>query len=201
MKKNILLIVNAALVVAVIALYVLHFCCGNDNGSKLQPIVKSGETVAVEGSVVYIQIDSLVQGYDMFHDLKVELEKKAGKIKKDLDNKGSAFEFKVKDFQEKVQKGLITRSQAEQQQNQLEQEQANLQQYAQRVQMEMAEEEAVMLRRIFDAIQTFLTEYNRVHNYSLILSTSGNTNLVLQGAPELDITKDVLSGLNARYKK
>jgi len=200
MKKNIFIIVNAVLAAAVIGLYILYFCC-NNGSNTLPPIVKSNEVGTVEDGIVYIQIDSLVQNYDMFHDLKFELEKKAEKIRKDLDNKGKAFEFKVKDFQEKMQKGLLTRSQAEQQQNQLEQEQANLQQYAQRVQNEMAEEEAVMFRRIFDAIQTFLVEYNQVHHYALILSTSGSTNAILQGAPELDITQDVLNGLNARYKK
>jgi outer membrane protein len=199
MKKNIFIIVNAVLAVAVIGLYILYFLNAGDN--KSHTIVKSDEAATIEGSVVYIQIDSLVQGYDMFHDLKLEMEKKVEKIKKDMDNKGKAFEFKVKDFEEKVQKGLITRSQAEQQQTQLQQEQVNLQQYAQKVQNEMAEEEAVMFRRIFDAIQTFLKEYNQVHNYSLILSTSGSTNIVLQGAPTLDITKDVMNNLNARYKK
>jgi Skp family chaperone for outer membrane proteins len=69
------------------------------------------------------------------------------------------------------------------------------------MQSDMAEEEAVMFRRIYDAIQTFLTEYNQEHNYSLILSTSGSNNVVLQGAPELNITQDVLNGLNAKYKK
>ncbi|MDR0295974.1 MAG: OmpH family outer membrane protein [Prevotellaceae bacterium] len=199
MKKNIFIIVNAVLAAAVIGLYILYFCC--TGGKPVGTMAKSDETVATDGSVVYVQIDSLVQDYDMFHDLKLELEKKAEKIRKDLDNKGKAFEFKVKDFEEKVQKGLLTRSQAEQQQVQLQQEQANLQQYAQKVQNEMGEEEAVMFRRIFDAIQTFLAEYNQVHNYSLILSTSGSTNAVLQGSPSLDITKDVLNGLNARYKK
>ena len=196
--KKILIIVNAVLAVAVIGLYILYFC---NSGCKSSSIIKSDETVAADGSVVFIQIDSLVQAYDMFHDLRADLEKKAEKIKKDLDNKGQAFEFKVKDFSEKVQKGLITRSQAEQQQAQLEQEQAGLQQYAQKVQSEMAEEETVMFRRIYDAIQTFLTEYNQEHNYSLILSTSGTSNVVLQGAPALNITKDVLNGMNTRYKK
>jgi len=199
MKKNIFIIVNAVLAAAVIGLYILYFC--NSGNGKPEPITKSDVIEAIEGSIVYIQLDSLVQAYDMFHDLRTELEKKAEKIKKDLDNKGRAFEFKVKDFQEKVQKGLLTRSQAEQQQNQLEQEQANLQQYAQKVQIEMAEEETVMFRRIYDAIQTFLAEYNQVYNYSLILSTSGSNNVVLQGSPVLNITKDVLDGLNARYKK
>jgi len=199
MKKNTFIIVHAVLAAAVIGLYILYFL--NTGSKPVGATAKSDETVAVDGSVVYIQIDSLVQAYDMFHDLKLELEKKAEKIRKDLDNKGKAFEFKVKDFEEKVQKGLITRSQAEQQQAQLQQEQVNLQQYAQKVQNEMSEEEAVMFRRIFDAIQTFLAEYNQVHNYSLILSTSGSTNAVLQGSPSLDITKDVLNGLNAKYKK
>jgi outer membrane protein len=200
MKKNIFIIVNAVLAAAVIGLYVLYFL--NAGGTKPSAsFAKSDEIVAADGSVVYIQIDSLVQAYDMFHDLKAELEKKADKIRKEMDNKGQAFEFKVKDFQEKVQKGLLTRSQAEQQQAQLEKEQASLQQYAQKMQAEMTEEETVMLRRIFDAIQTFLKAYNQEHNYSLILSTSGTTNLVLQGAPALDITKDVLNGLNAGYKK
>ena len=200
MKKNIFIIVNAVLAVAVIGLYILYFtnAGGNKSGASFS---KSDETVAGDGSVVYIQLDSLVQAYDMFHELKTELEKKAEKIKKDLDNKGHAFEFKVKDFQEKVQKGLITRSQAEQQQVQLEKEQANLQQYAQKMQAEMAEEESVMFRRIFDAIQTFLVTYNQEHNYSLILSTSGSSNVVLQAMPNLDITKDVLNGMNAQYQK
>ena len=200
MKKNIFIIVNAVLAAAVIGLYVLYFL--NVGGTKsVASFAKSDEIVAADGSVVYIQIDSLVQSYDMFHDLKTELEKKADKIRKDLDNKSKSFEFKVKNFQEKIQKGLLTRSEAEQQQAALEKEQANLQQYAQKAQAEMAEEEGVMLRKIFNEIQTFLKEYNQEHNYSLILSTSGSTNLVLQGAPALDITKDVLNGLNAGYKK
>jgi outer membrane protein len=110
--KKILIIVNAVLAVAVIGLYILYFCSADNKPSALA----MGETVAVEGSVVYIQIDSLVQSYDMFHELKAGLEKKADNIRKDLDNKGNAFKFKVKDFEEKVQKGLITRAQAEQQQ-------------------------------------------------------------------------------------
>jgi outer membrane protein len=66
---------------------------------------------------------------------------------------------------------------------------------------QMAEEQTVMFNRIYDAIQIFLKEYNQEHNYSLILSTNGTTNVVLQGAPALNITKDVLKGMNARYKK
>ncbi len=198
MKKS-LIIVNAVLAVAVIALYVLYFC--GIGGQQIASAVKSDETVAGDGSVVYVQIDSLVNGYDMFHDLRAEFEKKAKAADEDLTKKSKTFEREAMDFQEKVQKGLITRSQAEQLQTQLQQKQQNLQQYAEKLRVEMAEEEAVMLRRIYDAVLNYLKEYNKDHNYSLILSTSGTTNVIMQGSPNLNITNDVMSGLNAGYKK
>jgi outer membrane protein len=83
----------------------------------------------------------------------------------------------------------------------LQQKQQDLQQYAEKLRVEMGEEEAVMLRRIYDAVLKYLTEYNKSHNYSLILSTSGSTNAVMQGHPSLNITQDVLKGLNGAYVK
>jgi len=200
MKKG-LLIVNAVLVLAVIGLYILHFCCcGSKSCStgNASFIVERGEA-APEGSIVYIHLDSLVNGYDMFHDLRADMEKKAKGAEEDLTKRGKSFEREYMDFQEKVQKGLVTRSQAEQLQNQLQQKQANLQQYIESKRAELAEEEGVMLRRIYNAVTSYLKEYNKERNYSLIVSTNGTTNVVLEGNPSLDITKEVLDGLNASY--
>lgn len=202
MKKTSFL-VQAILAVAVIVLYVLHFCGSGEKG--FAPGVMSGSdsssVVAAEGSIVYIQIDSLVNKYDMFHELRLEFEQKAKAADDDLTKRGRSFEREAKDFQEKVQKGLITRSQAEELQMKLQQKQQDLQQYAEKLRVDMSEEEAVMLRRIYDAVLTYLTEYNKSHNYSLILSTSGSTNAVMQGHPSLNITQDVLKGLNSAYVK
>jgi outer membrane protein len=200
MKKTSFLI-NAILAVAVIVLYVLHFCGPGRSGYA--PVATGGSDssmVAAGGSIVYIQIDSLVNKYDMFHELRLEFEKKAKAADDDLTKRGRSFEREAKDFQEKVQKGLITRSQAEELQMKLQQKQQDLQQYAEKLRVEMSEEEAVMLRRIYDAVLTYLTEYNKIHDYALILSTSGSTNAVMQGHPSLNITQDVLKGLNSAYK-
>jgi outer membrane protein len=202
MKKT-SFIVNAILAIAVIGLYVLHFC--GSGGKGFAPGAVSGNdsstTVAAEGSIVYIQIDSLVNRYDMFHELRLEFEQKAKAADDDLTKRGRSFEREAKDFQEKVQKGLITRSQAEELQMKLQQKQQDLQQYAEKLRVDMTEEETVMLRRIYDAVLKYLTEYNESHNYALILSTSGSTNAVMQGHPSLNITQDVLKGLNSSYVK
>ena len=50
-------------------------------------------------------------------------------------------------------------------------------------------------------MQTYLTEYNKTHNYALILTTSAASSTVIVGNPSLDITNDVLIGLNEEYAK
>ncbi len=170
------------------------------NNAQTAPAAVNVEPAAA-GSIVYIQIDSLVNGYDMFNDEKSALESEVQAIQDDLQKKGNAFQKSVSDFENKVNKGLLTRSQAEQQQMSLQQRQQELQNLSQEKGIEMQEKEAVMLNKVMDNIHTFLEEYNKTHNYALILTTSAASNNVIIGNPSLDITQDVLNGLNAEYVK
>lgn len=182
---------------------VMFFCSCNTNPNAAPAAtqsVPSGE-IAPAGSIVYIQMDSLVNQFDMFNDLKSELETKVQAIQDDLRKKGSALEKSATDFQNKINKGLLTRSQADSQQQSLLEREQTLRNLGQQKQMEIQEEEAVMLRKVMDAVQTYLVKYNETHNYALILTTSIATNTVIVGNPSLDITNDVLIGLNAEYIK
>lgn len=196
--KNLSVVLNSVLVVAVVVLFVLFFT--NNKSNKNEAVaVEAG--VAQKGDIVYIQIDSLINNYDMFNDLRSELEGKATKIQNDLNKKSRAFENDAKDFEEKLNKGLLTRSQAENMQASLLQRQQELQNYTQQKQMEMAEEETVMLNKVMDAIKTYVKQYNEAHQFALILTTSSSTQVVIEGDPSLDITQDVLKGLNEEYIK
>lgn len=198
--KKVSLILSIVAIVAVATLFVLFFTNGPKKSETAEPAEVS--TVAAQkGDIVYIQIDTLVNQYDMFNDLKSELEGKATAIQNDLNKKGRAFENDAKSFDDQIKKGLLTRSQAEAMQNDLLTRQQNLQNYQQEKQMEMAEEENVMYNRVMDAIKQYVTEYNKEKGYSMILTTSSATNVVLVGNKTLDITQDVLTGLNAKYVK
>ena len=177
-------------------------CACNATGNTASQAANTAEAVAAaQGSVVYIQLDSLINQYDMFNDLRSELESKAQAIEDDLTKKGRSLETAIKDFQTKIEKGLLTRSQAEEQQQRLAERQQNLQNLSQQKQYELAEEEAVMSRRVMDAVQTFLAKYNQEKGYAMIITTSAATNTVIVGNPALDITQDVLTGLNNEYIK
>lgn len=196
MKKSILFsLAFGAMLVATVA-------CNTpaqQNQVTNEPVAQT--TAATSGEIVFIQMDTLINNYDMFNDLRSQLESKFNTIQNDLNKKGRAFENDVKDFQDKMTKGLLTRSQAETQQNELLKREQELQLFTQQKQVEMAEEETVMVNRVMDAIKTFVASYNETHQYAMILTTSVSVNTVLAADPSRDITQDVLKGLNEEYIK
>lgn len=156
---------------------------------------------AVAGDIVYLRLDTLMMQYDMYSDLQSAFEAKAQNVDSDLNKKARKLESDIKNFENQINKGLLTRSAAEQQNNALQQRQANLQNEAAQKQQELAEESQVLLNQVMFAIQSYLEEYNKEHNFAAILTTTAATNVVIVGAPALDITQEIVEGLNAEYIK
>ena len=149
----------------------------------------------------YINLDTLVNQYDMYNDLRTELESKVSAIDNDLNKKGRALENDAKSFEEKMQKGLLTYSQAESMRNDLMTRDQELRNLSQQKQMELANEESVMYNRVMDAIKTYVDNYNKEKQYSLILTTTAATNSVINGEQGRNITNEIINGLNQEYIK
>lgn len=197
--KKISLISNILLAIAVVVLYVLYFTGKGGNGSSSQADT-TGNFTAKAGEVVFVEIDSLISNYDMFTDLKAELEKKGKEKEAQFNVKAKAFERDAADFQDKVQKGLVTRSQAEQMQQGLQTKQQEIYQLREQLRYELGEEEQVMNRNVLNSIMEYLKVYNQDKKYSFVVSHSFG-GPVLFADKGLNITSDVISGLNANYAK
>jgi outer membrane protein len=184
---------------ATLALFIYIIAYGKSAGGGVAQPSSAAQSVAGSG-VVFVNIDSLVHGYDMYFDLQKDFEVTAKKKDGDFTMRMKKFENDANDFREKVSKGLVTRSQAQQLQEGLAAREQELLQLRQQLQSELQEEEAVLLRQIQNNIQQYIVEYNKDKAYSLILSTN-NASVVLYGAPEINITAEVLAGLNESYVK
>ena len=193
MKKT-LLIAGAAAVLALVA-------CQQNQGGESAAAPAAQDSTAVAGSIVYFNMDKVMQGYDMANDLNSVFETKTSGIQAEIDRRGKKLEKDAADFQNKMDKGLLTNSVAQVQYQKLQEQQQAYQEYVLRKQQEMAEEQQVMMNQIADAIATYVKEYNTTHNYALILTTAGNviTTPVVTGDSRLDITDELLAGLNAAY--
>lgn len=155
---------------------------------------------AVKGDIVYIQLDRILQEYDMANDLRSVVETKVQNIQAEVDRRGKKLENDVNDFQEKLNKGLMTRSVAEVQGQKLQQQEAEFNNFANQKNNEIIEEQTVMMNQLADAIKTYLDKYNEEKQYAMILTNQGGAP-VITGDPGLDITDEVLAGLNEEYVK
>ena len=195
--KRIASILSAAALAAGFAL------TGCNNAAAPAATDTKADTTAVAGSIVFFNIDKVVENYDMANDLRSVVETKVGGIQSEIDRRGNKLQKDANDFQNKMDKGLLTSSVAQAQYQKLQQQDSEYQQYVVRKQQEMQEEQQVMLNQIMDAIAEFVKAYNEEKQYALILTTSGDIlpAPVVTGSAALDITDEILAGLNAEYVK
>lgn len=196
MKKT-SLILNIVLIVAVAALYVLHFT-GNTNS---KPAKGDASEIAASplGGIVYLDIDSVLNNYDMYADISAELEAKLKTKDAELKSKQRTFERSVTDFQNKISKGLVTRTEAAEIEQNLQVEQQSLMQLQQQMQYELAEEEQVSQRRVLNSIMEYLKTLENESDYQFVLGNSFGGN-ILYANSDLNITKAVTAGLNEEYQ-
>ena len=198
--KRVNLIINIVLAIAVGVLFVLYFT-GNEKSSPEQTEEKLAENNSTgKGEMAYINIDTLMNNMDMFFDVRNKLVDKQKSLEAELNSRSKDFEKQATDFQEKVRKGLVTRSRAQEIEQELYLEQQNLISLKDKLSMELAEEEQVMNRQLIYYITDYLEEYNKEKNYQFIISNSLGGPL-LYASDKQDITNDVVEGINAKYAK
>ncbi|NBC84252.1 MAG: hypothetical protein GVY19_12865 [Bacteroidetes bacterium] len=198
--KKVQLIINIVIALAVAALYVLTF-----TGQKHSVNGKTGgvDTTTISnlgGEVVYVNIDTVLNNYDLFHELSGDMEDKFNTAQAELSSKEKKYREGVEDFQYKVQRGLVTRSDAQKLQQELMKEEQEIMQLRDNLNYKLAEEEAVVQRQLINEIMVFLEAYNKEKGYTYVLANRFGSN-ILYAHERLDITWDVIEGLNEQYKK
>ena len=197
--KNTSLILSIVSLVAVVVFGIISLT----NGGKVADVQTEGaaaEAAASKGDIVYVDLDRILMEYDMANDLRSVVETKIQNIQAEVNRRGKKLENEIVDFQNKIDKGLMTRSVAEAQGQKLSQQELEFNNYAAQKEQEIQEEQLVMMNQLGDAIQTFLTNYNAEKQYAMILTNSGGAPVIAADAA-LDITDAVLAGLNEEYIK
>ena len=169
----------------------------NNQSPKMdeQPAATSGEGM----KIAYVEVDSLMTQYNFAKDYSVTLQKKSNNARNTLNQKGNALQAAMANFQQKLNNnGFQSREQAASQQAAIQRQQNDLQELQARLENELASETAKFNEALRDSLQNFLKSYNEDKKFDLILSKAGDN--ILMGNKKLDITQDVINGLNKRYK-
>lgn len=182
---------------AICALVALTAC--NNKPAEKDANGEAAEAEVTGIKVAYIEVDSLMAQYEFCKDYNLLLNQKGENAQKTLAEKQRALQSHANALQKKYESnGFTTRDELERAQNQLAREQQDLQELEQRLMNELANENAQLNMEMRDSIQAFLKTYNKAKKYDYILSRSGDN--ILLANPKFDITRDVVAGLNKRYK-
>jgi outer membrane protein len=197
--KKIPVILNVILIIAVAALFVLHFtgkngCSKNDAKRDAK---KDSLLANVNDDIAYINVDSLLNNYKFYEELEAKLMDKQKSMEADLNKKMAAFEKEANEFQKKVQNNsFLSQESAQRQQEELMQKQQNLYKLRDDLTLELQKEGQNLELQLLDTVTNFLKEYNKDLKYRYILNSAS----FLYGNEGLDITDTITSLLNGRYQ-
>ena len=187
------LILNIIAMAGIIVLFILYFTgysCSHSPGAKFN------KTTAPIG---FVNSDSVMANYEFVKVIKVSLEAKQKEAEDNFSVQQKTFETQVAEYQKKIQANSITNDQAKNTERILAEKQQNLLDLKDQLTQTLSEEQYKMNIMLLDSITNFLKRYNQKYNYNYIFGYSKGSNLLFAN-DSLDLTKEVIKGLNKEYK-
>jgi outer membrane protein len=190
--KNLSLILNVVLLVAVSLLYYLHF-----SNSKTTT-VDSSNVVPGSLQIAYINSDSVLKNYDYFKVSREKIESKGKKLDQDLRNRAQSFQNDYAAYQQNLSN--MTIGQAKAVEEDLAKKQQNLRMYQESLSQQLMGDQDKMNQELYGKVTDFLKKYGKEKGIQVVLKYDPSSDL-LYGGDALDISNDVIQGLNATYKE
>lgn len=194
--KNLSLILNIVLLVAVGVLFYLHFA-GSGSGSSSSGSNGAGLS-AIDAKVAFVRSDSILEHYDYLKVKRDQLEAKTKKLEQEYRNRAQGLQNEIANYQQTVNN--LTLSQAKALEEDLGRKQQNLRLYEQSLTQDLMNEEAKLNQELYDRVTAYLKKYGQENGLHYVLKFDPSSDLLFAG-DSLDITAQVIAGLNADYQQ
>jgi len=217
--KNLSLIFNSILAIAVGVLFYFQFAEKEASVSNNLVDAAAVDSVSNKLKIAYVHTDSLWDNYKLIDVLQAELEVEKSKSERKVTQRTTALEKQLEQMGMELQTKAATFEQQAQGMNEtlrnmrikeLEDLQRNAQAFSaqaeqeimqlqQSLQQKLLNKEREGTRQVNRNIKNYLKTYNEGYNFTYVLAYSDEAGGILLGNPALDITKDVVAGLNTIF--
>lgn len=176
----------------------LGACAGADNAKDSAKAVPAKASTAALPNYRYVDLDTVLSNYNLAKDYNDEMLRMQSNLESEARKHESSLQNAANNMQKKMQSnGYLTEDAYRADQQRL----ANMQNDAQKKMGSLQQNyEAAAMRAqktVNDSIEAFIKDYNAKRGYDAILFKAAT----LYINPALDITNEVVEGLNARYNK
>jgi outer membrane protein len=165
--------------------------------ANAQTTPAAGPTTATP-TIVFVNADTLLSNYDYYKAEKVKMETLSQKAQAEIGAKGDAFQKEVAAYQKGA--SALTPVQKAATEKRLAKKQQDLQALSQNTGKQLQDIEASENTTLYEHINAYLKTYTKAKGYKIVLTYSKSSPSMLYGDDSLDVTKEVLAGLNAEYK-
>lgn len=197
--SKILIICNAVLLLGLIGIYIIHFT-GMGTKSKVNadataPLEKEGGL-----TIAYVNTDTLLAKYQYAIDMEQELL--AYKDQQEAYGRQQMEKFQ-NDYQDYLKNGAnMTLSQQQQKEAELKQRAEKMSTLEQELSAKIMERQMSENTKLLNAIFAYVREYNAANQqFDIILRKTFNDSPTLYLNPAMDITDEIVNGLNEEYKE
>lgn len=193
---------NVILLLAVAFLYYLHFSSGKSAAqakkANLPAASATGAPAAGQTLIAYVDLDSLNEKIDYIRNKRKELETEQKAIETEWENGYRGLETQKNNFLKKGES--ITQQEAEAFQESLYRQQQEVDGRKQNATQKLGEKSYKFMDDMQKKLKEFLQEYNADKNYQYILTTGTGLDYLVYKDSTLNITDDVVNGMNEKMK-
>lgn len=164
-----------------------------ENPNATAPVVAEGGL-----KIAYVDTDTLLAHYEYAKELEAEL--KAYRDQQEANGRQQVEKFQ-RDYQDYLKNGsTLTLSQQQAKEAELKQRAERMATLEQELLAKVAERQITENTKLLNAIFAFVREYNEQNQqFDIILRKTFENTPVLYVNPAMDITQEILDGLNAEY--
>jgi len=177
----------------------LLFAQLNKKGGASSGKKETGDSLSQHTSfrIAYFEMDSIEAHFDMVKDVKSEIEGKEKEYSNNLSQLDMTYRKKIEEYRQK--QSTMTQGDFEKAQMELKQLEDVLKGRKQDIDQQYQEFVTRRQLSIKKKIEEFIAEYNKDRTYSYILANEPG--IIYYKDTSLNITPDVIRGLNDSYKK
>ncbi len=196
--KQISTILSSLALIGVAALFYLHFSHTEQLKKQLATVKSGGDSIHFR--VAYFDIDSLQKDYKKFKDAEDELKTKEDAAKRELANLNNSYQARLRQLQDKAQAGNMSQAEGEAAQRELAQLQQSFQQRENEHDQAIKRLQMERMGELQKEVEDYLKKYNQQRGYAYIFSYRPGEFIYYKDSL-LDITRDMIQGLNAEYDR
>ena len=163
-----------------------------------EAIADSAATPVCNIKIAYVDYDSLLANYNFAQDVQKELIRREMSINNTIEKERKSLQEEAAAFEYKVQNNVFaTQERAQAEYEKIMKKDQDLLQRSQAMIAEFEKESIAKSNEVTQSIIDYIKEYNSSAKFDFILTKMGGNMLYANEA--LDITNDVVKGLNAKH--